>query len=115
MKINVDYLKTPSSYENIEELKKIIGKSKVKAYSIDSKDNSIIEGIGWIDSDGNYNYHNNYDDSEDCMWFSKKSNSIGSQQWFTLNYDRVLEIQKENNKKIIEALEPIINKAKENV
>ena len=37
-----------------------------------------------------------------------------SQQWFTLNYERVLEVQKENNKIIIEKLEHIINKAKEN-
>lgn len=108
MKINVDYLKTPSKYENIEELKKLIGVSKVKAYSINLKDNSIVEGDGWVASNESYNYHNNYDDSEDCMWFNKE------QQWFTLNYEKVLEVQKENNKKIIEVLEPIINKAKEN-
>lgn len=108
MKIDIWYIKVPSNYENIEELSKLIGKSKVKSYSIDLTNNEIVEGEGWIANNDSYNYHNNYDDSEDCMWFNNK------QQWFTLNYERVLEIQKENNIKIIEILEPILNKAKEN-
>ena len=107
MKIDI-LLYIPSNYENVEGFKKLIGDSKVKAYSINKEDNSIIEGLGWIASNGSYNYHNNYDDSEDCMWFNEE------QQWFTLNYETVLNIQKENNRKIIEVLEPIINRAKEN-
>lgn len=115
MKIDIWFIKTPSKYDSIKDIKNLIGNSKVKAYSIDLKDNSIVEGEGWVASNESYNYYNNYDDSEDCMWFSKKPNSVGNQQWFTLNYEKVLEVQKENNKKIIEVLEPIINKAKENV
>jgi hypothetical protein len=109
MKIDIWNVSTPSNYENIEELKKLIGNSKVKAYSINTRDNSIVEGEGRIASNESYNYHNNYDDSEDCMWFN------GEKQWFTLNYDRVLEVQKENNKIILEVLEPIIKLAKENI
>jgi hypothetical protein len=104
MKIQI-YLDIPSEYENIEELKKLIGTSKVKAYSLDLDNNSIVEGEGWIESNGSYNYHNNYDDSEDCMYFE------GKQQWFSLNYERVVEIQKENSKKILKTLQPIIDKA----
>ena len=108
MKIKIWDIDTPSKYENVEEIKKFIGSSKVKAYSINEDDNSIVEGLGYIDSDESYNYHNNYDDSKDCLFFE------GKQKWFTLNYEAVLSIQKENNIKIIEVLEPIINKAKEN-
>lgn len=109
MKIDIWNVSIPSSYENVEELKKLIGSSKVKAYSINTRDNSIIEGEGWIASNESYNYHNNYDDSEDVMWFTN------SKQWFTLNYEKVLEVQKENNEIILEVLEPIVNKAKENL
>ena len=109
MEIRIRNVSIPSNYENVEEIKKLIGDSRVKAYSVNTKDNSIVEGEGWIASNESYNYHNNYNDSEDCMWFNKE------QQWFTLNYDRVLEIQRENNKIILEILEPIINKAKENI
>ena len=115
MTLDICYIKTPFKYENIEVIKNLIGSSKVKAYSIDLKDNSIIEGLGWIASDESYNYHNNYDTSKDCMWFTDRPKSFGEIQWFTLNYERVLEIQKENNKIILEVLEPIINKAKENI
>lgn len=111
MKIEI-YIKTPSKYEGVKELKSLIGNTKTKAFSLDD-DNNILEGEGYIDSNDSYNYHNNYDDSEDCMWF--KSKYINKQQWFTLNYDRVLEVQKENNKKIIKVLEPIINRVKENI
>jgi len=114
MKVEINYLKRPSNYEGIEELKKLIGKSKVRAFSIDLDTNDIVEGWGWIASNESYNYHNNYDDSEDCMWFNVKETGFGNQQWFTLNYERVLEIQKENNVKIIEVLEPIVRKAKGN-
>jgi hypothetical protein len=38
------------------------------------------------------------------MWFE------GHQQWFTLNYNRVIEVQKENAKIIIESLKPILEK-----
>ena len=109
MKINIWQIKIPSNYEKVEEIKELIGNSRVKAYSIDLSDNSVIEGQGWIASNESYNYHNNYDDSKDCMWFNEK------QQWFTLNLERVLNIQKENNKVIIERLEPIINLAKSNI
>jgi hypothetical protein len=109
MKIDIWKVNIPSHYENMDELKNLIGNSKVKAYSINLKDNSIVAGEGWIASNESYNYHNNYDDSEDCMWFD------GEQQWFTLNYERVLEVQRENNKIILDVLEPIVNKAKENI
>ena len=56
MKIEI-YTNIPSKYEGIEELKKLLGKGKVKAYSIDLRDNSIVEGNGYIDNDNMYNYH----------------------------------------------------------
>lgn len=115
MEIRIWKVSVPSNYENIEELSNLIGKSRIKAYSIDKNDNSIVEGEGWIASNESYNYHNNYDDSKDCMYFTKRPDGLGVEQWFTLNYGRVLEVQRENNKIILEVLEPIVNLAKENL
>lgn len=108
MKIDIWYVNIPSKYENIETLKEIIGNSKVKTYSLD-ENNIIVEGEGWLANNDSYNYHNNYDDSEDCMWFN------GEQKWFTMKYTRVLEVQKENNHKILKVLNPIVERAMENV
>lgn len=105
MKIEIWNLKIPSKYENIIELKNLIGESNVNAFSIDLDTNDIVEGKGCIKSNESYNYHNNYDNSEDCMWFNNK------QQWFTLNHDRAVVIQKENARIIIEKLKPILDKA----
>jgi hypothetical protein len=102
MKIEI-YLDSPSHYENVEEIERLIGSTKVKAYSLDLENNDIVEGLGWVASNDSYNYHNNYDDSQNVLWFE------GEQRWFTLNYDRALQIQKDNSVKILEKLQPIIN------
>lgn len=108
MKIEICYLKFPSSYEGVKELKNFIGSSSVKAFSLD-ENNELIEGEGYIASDDLYNYHNNYDSSDDCMWFNKKK------QWFYQDIAKVKDIQRMNNKIILEKLQPFIDKANENL
>ncbi len=85
-------LKIPHSWdeEEISKMKELIGKSKVDAYSIDRKTYKIIKGIGSIQNNGNYNYHNNYDSSKDEMFFGNTT------QWFTLNEDRAKEVFNQN-------------------
>lgn len=108
MKIDIWYLKFPSNYEGVEELKKFIGSTAVKAYSLD-ENNVIIEGLGWIGNDDSYNYHNNYDDSEDCLFFE------GKKKWFSQDVEKVKEVQIKNNKIILETLNPYIDRAVENL
>ncbi len=109
MKIDIWKLRIPSYYKGLEDLQKVIGKSSVKAYSIDEQNNEIVEGHGSIKSNESYNYHNNYDNSKDCMWFNSE------QKWFTLNYEEVLEVQRLNNIIIKDTLEPILEKVKQNI
>ena len=47
-----------------------------------------------IANDGSWNYHNNYDDSEDVLYVIE--NKTRTKQWFSLNKDEVIEVQKEN-------------------
>jgi len=97
-----DYsLKVPhsSDKDEISKMKAIIGSSKVDAFSIDRKTYKIIQGKGSIQNNGNYNYHNNYDSSEDEMFFGNTT------QWFTLNEDRAKEVFNTNATLIREMLE----------
>ncbi len=75
-------------------LKLLSRETEYQAYSIDD-DYNVIEGKGSIGSNGSYNYHNNYDDSEDTLIFTYK-NKYGhentAQKWWTLNREEAEKI-----------------------
>lgn len=61
----------------------------IKGWTI--KDNlTLIECEGKIATNGYWNYHNNYDNSEDVLWVGNE------QRWFTTNKELALEIQNSN-------------------
>lgn len=109
MKIDIWKVTMPHESAGVEEMKSTIGSLKVDAYSYDKNTGEIVEGTGWVASDNSYNYHNNYDNSKDCLWFNNK------QQWFTLDYAEVLEVQRSNNRIILEHLDPILDRIRENL
>jgi len=99
MKIEVD-LKLPSKYDK-EDLKNylaVFSRTPVKAYTLND-DFEIVEGMGKIASDDSYNYHNNYDDSEDVMYFNTE------QKYWTPSLEKIKEIQKENIERAIPIIE----------
>lgn len=106
---NSYYLKLPHSSDEkeIAKMKGLIGTSSVDAFSIDTEIYKIIKGKGSIKNNGSYNYHNNYDDSEDEMFFDNKT------QWFTLNEDRVKEVFNQNAAIIRKMLEKKLEEYKE--
>ncbi len=80
------------------------------AYSIDD-DYNVIAGIGTIKNNGSYNYHNNYDDSEDTLFFTyvtEYKHSISSQKWWTLNKAQAEELCLKEKAKFIELLNKTI-------
>lgn len=95
------YLEIPSKYERVNDIKTLIGSSKVDAFSLDKK-GKIIEGKGWVASDESYNYHNNYDDSKDVLFFN------GKQQWFTCSRERIEEVYNINKNIIVKRLNEIL-------
>lgn len=86
----------PSNYDGVDEIKKVIGNSYVQAYSLNDE-LEIIEGQGRIKSDNRWNYHCNYDDSEDCMFFKIEGRSE-KEQYFTTSLEEIKKIQQENIK-----------------
>jgi len=67
------------------------------AFTIDSNLN-VIECVGIIKKNGSYNYHNNYDDSSNELYclVGNEFNNVRSEynQWFSLNKNEVIELQK---------------------
>ena len=106
----------PSIYKNIDILKKTNGKQEVHAYSLD-EDLNILEGWGKISSNNSWDYHNNYNDSEDVMWFSYEEylngNKKYSEKFFTTNLDEIKIIQKDLKDKWIKLLESEIERVRE--
>ena len=82
-------------------LKFLNRKEKYTAFSVD--DYAVIEGKGYIDSNESWNYHNNYDDSEDTLHFTWNNGhcNMNSQKWWTLSKT---EAEKECNKQIEEEI-----------
>ena len=65
----------------------------IKAFTLNDKF-EIIECQGVIESDGSWNYHNNYDDSQDTMYCI--IDGIQSIRWFTPKKEIIRLVQKEN-------------------
>ena len=71
MKIEIS-LKLPYvTEEEVTKVQNVIGDSKVIAYSIDKDTFELKSDECCIKSNGSWNYHNNYDDSKDTMYFGK--------------------------------------------
>lgn len=67
---------------------------KGKLYDAFTIDNTleIIKCKGFIESNGHYNYHNNYDSSEDVLMISVPNRSH-REQWFTLDINEAKKVQ----------------------
>lgn len=93
-------------------LKVLLTKTEYVGYSVDNEFN-VIEGKGTIENNGSYNYHNNYDDSEDTLyftWVNQCGNKERMQRWWTLNKSEAEEICSQQKTRVVTILE---NKIKE--
>ena len=101
-------------------LKVIPLKHRVKAYTVKPikdtfkrgviKGYVVVEGEGYIASNGSWNYHNNYDDSEPTLWFvfPDAKGSI-EQQWWSVSKEeadlRCASLLKEEIEKLEKRIE----------
>jgi hypothetical protein len=92
------YLSRPSTHGNIvnDYLKVLKEGTQYNAWTINEK-LEVVECKGLIENNGSWNYHNNYDDSENELYVIINNQKI--KQWFSLNKEDVLKIQKENIEK----------------
>jgi len=97
-------LKLPYHFGEIVEeyLKTMQVKTKYNGYTISDK-LEVVECVGIICSDGSYNYHNNYDDSELQLAIIASPNTFLG-KWFTLNKSEAEKVQRENIEKWREVL-----------
>lgn len=103
MKVTYD-LKLPSYYgKEVEERLKLIDLNKMYTGYTLSDDLSIIESHGCsIGSDGSYNYHNNYDDSQNVL------KVYGAHKWWTFREEEIVELQKALiDKEVVELMQEI--------
>jgi len=95
-------------------LKLLLRETEYPAYSIDDE-YKVIKGVGSIDSNGSYNYHNNYDDSEDTLIFTyvnEYGHKNTAQKWWTLNKEEAEKICLEERCKLLGILYKQIDKLK---
>lgn len=98
------YLSTPLTYgEIVKNYLKVLQENKpYPAWTLN--DNlEVIECKGLIKNNGSYNYHNNYDDSENELYIIDRSTKL--KKWFSLNKEEVVKVQRENIAKWRECLE----------
>lgn len=95
MKLSFE-LKLPYHFGEIvnEYLKTLQFNTKYNAYTLSDK-LEVVECVGIIQSDGSWNYHNNYDDSELQLAIITAPNTFLG-KWFTLNESEVEKVQREN-------------------
>lgn len=95
MKIEYD-IKLPSTVGKIVNLylKTLEKNVKYEAFTIDDKLN-VIECKGIIENNENYNFHNNYDNSENELYVIDSHNRK-TKKWFTLDKKEAVKIQMEN-------------------
>ncbi len=92
------YISTPSTYGQIVEdyLKVLKVDVEYPAFSLNNK-LEIIECKGVISNNGSWNYHNNYNDSQNELYIIIEKTKFC--QWFSLNKEDVVKVQKENIEK----------------
>ena len=85
------YLKTPqTSGDIVNDYLKVLEENKeYDAWTINER-LEVIECKGSIKNNESWNYHNNYDSSENELYVGTHT------KWFSLNKGEVINIQKEN-------------------
>ncbi len=88
-------LSTPSNYGKIVEayLKVLKEKTEYDAWTLNEK-LEVVKCKGLIENNGSWNYHNNYDDSENKLYVIIDKKKIN--KWFSLNKEDVIKVQQEN-------------------
>ena len=89
------YISTPSKYGQIvtDYLKVLKEKTEYDAWTLNDK-LEVVQCKGFIENNGSWNYHNNYDDSENEMYVIINKQKIN--KWFSLNKEDVIKVQQEN-------------------
>lgn len=79
----------------VDDYKKVLQvDEEYNAYTI-NKDCEIVKCKGLISNNGAWNYHNNYDTSEDELYVKFMGSNHKKEQWWTLSEKEALEKQKE--------------------
>ena len=88
-------IKTPYPFgDTVKQYRQVLNVDvKYPAFTINDK-LEIIECIGIISNNGSWNYHNNYDDSEEELFVIINDQKI--RKWFTLSKEYALQIQNDN-------------------
>lgn len=96
MKLKYD-INLPITYGQIvkDYLLKLEEKTEYEGYTL-TENLEIVKCNVKISNNGNYNYHNNYDDSELELYCKLKFNY--EKHWFSLNKSEVIKLQKEKIK-----------------
>ena len=63
------------------------------AYTLDESFN-IVKVKGSIENNESYNYHNNYDDSRDSLYFRIDEKASRLNKYWTVSYKEIKELQK---------------------
>lgn len=108
MRNRVDYeINLPSHRGKVVEdrLKVLELDKKYEGFTL-NEDCEIIQCKCKIKSDGSWNYHKNYDDSENVLMVD------GEHRWWTLNESEIKKVQKENLDRIIDSLTQEIERLK---
>ncbi len=80
----------------VKDYKKVLSvRTEYPAFTLSDK-LEVVECKGIIENNGSWNYHNNYDDSEDELYVFIGNNKLS--RWFSLNRDDVVVLQEENMK-----------------
>jgi len=89
------YLSTPPKCGKIVEdyLKVLKEKTEYDAWTLNEK-LEVVKCKGIIENNGSWNYHNNYDDSENEMYVIINNQKI--KKWFSLNKEDVIKVQQGN-------------------
>ena len=102
-------INTPKHYGNIveERLKVLEIETNYEGFTLDENLN-IIKTKCSIENNGRWNYHNNYDNSENVL-------KVGNiEKWWTLSEKEIKKVQKENLDNNINIFTKEIKKLKSN-
>lgn len=86
---------TPSTRGQLvkDYLKILKDNTEYDAWTLNDK-LEVVKCKGIIENNGSWNYHNNYDDSENEMFVIIDKRKV--KKWFSLNKEEVVKIQQEN-------------------
>lgn len=89
------YISRPPTFGKIvnDYLKVLREGHQYSAWTLNDK-MEVVECKGLVENNCSWNYHNNYDDSENELYVIIENEKI--KQWFSLNKEDVVNIQQEN-------------------